>query len=74
MKEHFLPFRYAETLYQRFHTLRLKGKSINDYTNDLYQLVAKNDLAYTKKQLVVRYLSGLRCDALIIVLDNFGGI
>lgn len=60
MKEHFLPFGYVETLYQWFHKLRLKSKSVNNYTNELYQLVAKNDMAYTKKQLVVRYLNGSR--------------
>ena len=39
--------------------LKQEGKFINDYTDEFYQLVSRNDLLETVEQLVVRYLNGL---------------
>ncbi|KAJ0981854.1 hypothetical protein J5N97_010109 [Dioscorea zingiberensis] len=59
MKGHFLPFGYTQTLFQRLHTLRQGARSIDEYTEDFYQLIARNDLSETEEQLVARYLGGL---------------
>jgi hypothetical protein len=59
MRKNFLSFGYSQTLYQRLHMLKQEGKVVNDYTNEFYQLVFRNDLVETVEQLVVRYLSGL---------------
>jgi len=40
----FFPFGYSQTLYQRLHTLKQEGKYVNDYTDEFYQLVPRNDL------------------------------
>ncbi|XP_022843219.1 uncharacterized protein LOC111366753 [Olea europaea var. sylvestris] len=60
MKGHFLPFGYTQTLFQRLHSLRQRARSVNDYTEEFYQLVARNDLSETEEQMVARYLGRLR--------------
>ncbi|KAE8702634.1 putative CCCH-type zinc finger family protein [Hibiscus syriacus] len=52
MKGHLLPFGYTQTLFQRLHTLRQGARSVDDYTEKFYQLVARNDLSETEEQMV----------------------
>ena len=59
LREQFLLFNYTQTMYQHMQNLRQGSRSIDDYTEQFYQLVARNDLAESK-QMVTQYLEGLR--------------
>ncbi|GKC29296.1 putative reverse transcriptase domain-containing protein [Tanacetum coccineum] len=47
-------------MYQRLQNLKQGSKSVEDYTTEFYQLIARNDIQETEDQLVSRYIGGLR--------------
>ncbi|KAK9133615.1 hypothetical protein Scep_013143 [Stephania cephalantha] len=60
LRDEFLPYNFQRLMYQRLQNLRQGGKSIDDYTTEFHQLVAKNELQETNDQLVARNIGGLR--------------
>jgi len=60
MRAAFLPHNYMRTLYQQLHNLKQGTQSIDKYTREFYQLVARVDLTDSKDQLVSCYIGGMR--------------
>ncbi|GJQ98546.1 putative nucleotidyltransferase, ribonuclease H [Tanacetum coccineum] len=60
LRENFIPHNYQRLMYQRLQNLKQGTKSVEDYTTEFYQLIARNDIQETDDQLVSRYIGGLR--------------
>ncbi|GJS92900.1 putative reverse transcriptase domain-containing protein [Tanacetum coccineum] len=60
MRDNFIPYNYQRHMYQRLQNLKHGSKSVEDYTTEFYQLIARNDIQETEDQLVSRYIGGLR--------------
>ncbi|PWA36447.1 hypothetical protein CTI12_AA599670 [Artemisia annua] len=56
----FLPYNFERELYQRFQNLRQGTRSVDEYTTDFYESLARLDLNESPFQLVSRYIGGLR--------------
>ncbi|PWA82093.1 reverse transcriptase domain-containing protein [Artemisia annua] len=60
MRANFIPHNYQRLMYQRLQNLKQGAKSVEDYTTEFYQLIARNDIQETEEQLVSRYIGVLR--------------
>ena len=60
MRSTFLPYNYQSLMYQRLQNLRQGTKSVSDYADEFYQLIARNDIMETEEQLTARFIGGLR--------------
>src|SRR5574338_448148 len=60
MKATFLPYNYQSLMYQRLQNLRQGTKNVNNYADEFYHLIARNDIMETEEQLTARFVGGLR--------------
>ena len=47
-------------MYQQLQNLKQGIRSVDDYTTEFYQLIARNEIQETEDQLVSRYIGGLK--------------
>jgi len=59
MRATFLPHNYQSLMYQRLQNLRQGTRSVNDYADESYQLIARDDIMVTEVQLTARYIGEL---------------
>ncbi|KAI3859891.1 hypothetical protein MKW92_006306 [Papaver armeniacum] len=59
MKARFLPFDYAQKLFQSYQQCSQNRRPIDEYTEEFYRLGSRVNLPETEAQQVSRYLSGL---------------
>ena len=64
MKKHlrsaFLPYNYQRVMYQRLQNLKQGLRTVDEYTMEFYQLLARNEVQETEDQLTARYIGGLK--------------
>lgn len=59
MKARFLPFDYAQKLFQSYQLCSQNRRPIDEYTQEFYRFGSRVNLSETEVQQVSRYLSGL---------------
>ena len=59
MRSTFLPYNFQRLMYQRLQNLRQGLRSVDEYTTEFYQLIARNEIQETEDQLVSHYIGGL---------------
>ncbi|XP_013704463.1 uncharacterized protein LOC106408194 [Brassica napus] len=70
MRKTFIPFNFERLLFQKFHNIRQGSRSVEDYSNEFYQILTRVDIQDSEDQLVARYIAGLRTQ-LQTVLHQF---
>nr|GEW16124.1 reverse transcriptase domain-containing protein [Tanacetum cinerariifolium] len=59
-RANFIPHNYQRLMYQRLQNLKQGSKSVEGYTTEFYELIARNDIQEREDQLVSRYIGRLR--------------
>lgn len=60
LKETFLPHNYDRMQYTKLQNLKQGSRSVDDYAEEFYLLLTRNEIFDTQVQLVSRFIGGLR--------------
>ena len=60
MRKTFIPYNFEHLLFQKFHNICQGSHSVDDYSNEFYQMLTQIDVHDSEDQLVARYIAGLR--------------
>ncbi|KAJ9542127.1 hypothetical protein OSB04_028633 [Centaurea solstitialis] len=60
LRANFLPHNFQRVMYQRLQNLKQGARSVDDYTTELFKLIARNDIQESEAHLLSRYIGGLR--------------
>ncbi|XP_017982330.1 PREDICTED: uncharacterized protein LOC108663252 [Theobroma cacao] len=75
LKHKFRPEHYRQEIFIKFHNLRQKTMSVEEYTMEFEQLHMKCDVHELEEQTVARYLGGLNVEiADVVQLQPYGNL
>ncbi|KAG7532342.1 Zinc finger CCHC-type superfamily [Arabidopsis thaliana x Arabidopsis arenosa] len=60
LRETFLPHNYDRTMYNKLQNLKQDSPSVDEYAEEFYLLITRNDIFDSQLQLVSRFIGGLR--------------
>lgn len=60
MQKTFIPYKFEHLLFQKFHNIRQGTRSVEDYSNEFYQMLKRVDVHDSEDQLVAHFIEGLR--------------
>ena len=60
MRKTFIPYNFECLLFQKFHNIKQGPRSVEDYSNEFYQMLTRVDINDSEDQLVARFIAGLR--------------
>ncbi|CAL9217068.1 unnamed protein product, partial [Arabidopsis halleri] len=60
LKDTFIPHNYDRTMYNKLQNLKQGARSVDEYAEEFYLLLTRNEIANSQIQLVSRFIGGLR--------------
>lgn len=60
MRQNFLPFNYERTMYTRLQNLKQGSRSVDEYAEEFYQLLTRNEINDSQVQLASLFIGGLK--------------
>jgi len=60
MRQYFLPYNYARTIYTQFQNLRQGNRCVDEYASEFFSLMARNNLFEIEENSVSRFIGGLK--------------
>ncbi|KAL4204571.1 hypothetical protein AMTRI_Chr01g110540 [Amborella trichopoda] len=68
LKEKYLPENYLQSLYHNMNNLHQGEKSVEEYTDEFHELIAKSNVVAKEEQSLAQYVGGLRSSIQDVVI------
>ena len=68
LKMKYLPLNYRQDTYLKIQNFKQQDLSVEEYSTEFENLIINGDLQESEKQVIARYLVGLRFDIVRVIL------